>query len=662
MTEVPLPSEIDQWPMLRVLTRSDYRGEWVSGWTEVPHDHITRTAERMLPSAQHLRVRRYTRSTFPQIGQATLTQEFGTIGTRRIAPMDLAGHWVRIQECTNPTEQDATLRTWSTVWFGRVETQRDTLYAAAASDLRGGGSRDFICMDFLHCMMQWPVMRHAYSAPGAVSVPPEVWSFDHPGFNLQGHDRGAPVTDIWGISSYRAHTIGGAGAAWTYADAIAQILAAGWPVNRAPYPIPEGLVWADLAAKELPPLSVSPGATVGSLLLAMLDWRRGICLPYIDWTDGAGDAFRLNLQIDAATDSSPSAVSSSVDLTGDHRVVADAFALDDADAYRVDRLETYGERIEVGCTLDYAHGGLAEGWNPTGDPLTDPDVATRHVLAGAWTGTDAGGAVCTIACTDAGQIERKSSPSLAGLEVLPSLPWYWYASGDPAASPAERLPAGVILPDWVRADMSIDGRAIIVSCSDDRDGLRTISDAADGYGGLIPVTISDPLADGYDDRLRVSVGLRLAERVRLGTGPVDGESRKAIFVSGAHLWQMAGGTQDPWSWSQGMRNVLAASDTIVRDDRAKMQAIHDLAADWYLVQSGADRRRGVTFALRAGPESAIGGTLSSRVGWFISTIRAAGTDNSVRTPVTRIDYNHDDGVTTYTTEWTDLDLNWSLTP
>jgi hypothetical protein len=176
-------------------------------------------------------------------------------------------------------------------------------------------------------------------------------------------------------------------------------------------------------------------------------------------------------------------------------------------------------------------------------------------------------------------------------------------------------------------------------------------------------------------QLGVTVGLRLAHRVRMANGDVAGRRKLSIEHNDLHLWLAhPGAIWDVDSanrasaapvGSPGLRNAAggtANAPGILRDDRSALAQLHALACSWYL-----DERRTASWALNAcgflpsfqvadsngDPGSSV---TYPTIGQLVTTITAAGQIHTVNTPITSVHYDRERDQTTWTTDWGQLDF------
>ncbi len=282
----------------------------------------------------------------------------------------------------------------------------------------------------------------------------------------------------------------------------------------------------------------------------------------------------------------------------------------------------------------------------------------------------------------------ETSPLL--VEILPDLPLYEsyiytgaaVARNDGAAesaNPERRKLTGFVRIGAARflefdqlsggsVHMSVDGSAVwIVHSGDEGGGTRFFSSAS---------TANLANAYGYE-KLVLTVGLRLPHRVRLASGdPNTSAERGKVYVPGAHLWLAAPGAIYDLDTSVGSaslgygarRGAVGSTETlpgVLRDDRAGLAFIHALSWAWF----GSDTtHRSASWALKAcgflPTFSAYSGTEISgsasdipypEIGEVVTTLTANGADNTLNTPVTRVHYDAERAVTTWSTEWNELE-------
>jgi hypothetical protein len=189
------------------------------------------------------------------------------------------------------------------------------------------------------------------------------------------------------------------------------------------------------------------------------------------------------------------------------------------------------------------------------------------------------------------------------------------------------------------------------------------------------------LNQGYDyNKLVVTTGLRLPHRVRFANGNPAGRKRGQLIHNNFHLWLAAPGTiweldatvGSPALGYGAKRNAgngsLIGGPGVLRDDRSGLAALHALSWAWY--GPGTDRRS-ANWSLRAcgmlpSFEAVDGLTDAPKVedatsmpyptmGKLVNTLGANGEFHVVNTPITRIAYDHVAGLTSWSSEWSELE-------
>lgn len=216
--------------------------------------------------------------------------------------------------------------------------------------------------------------------------------------------------------------------------------------------------------------------------------------------------------------------------------------------------------------------------------------------------------------------------------------------------------------------MSVDGNSVwIIHSGDEGGGTRYFS-----------TSTTANLSSAYNyTQIVLTVGLRLPHRVRFASGdPNTSKRRGKISVPGSHLWLAAPGaiydlntattSGGGYAPRRGALGATATSPGILRDDRSGLAAIHALSWAWY----GDDTdHRSASWALKAcgflSTYDAFEGTAVGEgsptsvsyptLGQVVTTLTANGTTYTLNTPVTRVAYDNERGITTWSTEWNDLE-------
>jgi hypothetical protein len=415
-----------------------------------------------------------------------------------------------------------------------------------------------------------------------------------------------------------------------------------------------------------------------------------------------------------SADSIPGATTASttvaVDLMGDHRNVSATFALGHRNQHAYDYVESLGEKIQVLATLDYA-SGPTDGSRTLDRRWSDQDatdfanakaadinrvkqtsrwdaVYQLHGLRKDWLGTGSSGSGstgrCDYRCDDSGALlipggtsQPDTAPDVVTvLQDLPLYVGYNYAASTPVRydgaaeteAPSRRRPLLMVRDPtdntkFIRCDDDFYSCSVrvtqygieIVHSGDQSAGLRFFDGTAHNINQLV-----------------VTVGLEMPYRVRMANGDINGARKKQLFHRGLHFWvahELA-----IWDLSDVTVTAIGAiakrGASFLRDDRAKLAREHAMACSWYLNQ-----RRTATWQLKAcgflpgfyqddgNGNSAATITAYPTIGQVVTTLKAAGhganssDPYTINTPITKVHFtNRSNGVTTWITDWSDLDL------
>ena len=397
-----------------------------------------------------------------------------------------------------------------------------------------------------------------------------------------------------------------------------------------------------------------------------------------------------------------------VNVIGDHRFLPDSLRLGDPEQFRVDYLVSQGERIEVLGTVEHSLT-LEPGWSSgeqTSFLALDPEnriserwkpVFQLHRLKRGFAmnlanGNGSGQTSADYRCKDDGNITADLQPNSIGnsapsmIEVLDDLPLYegYTYSSTPAradsqtvaqfaGTPPRRPPLLLIKTAddrYIRhsalafsVQMHVKPDGILITCDDDNDtGQRKIGDTGESDLGS---------AYAYT-AVVMTLGFRLPHRVRLATGNPNGERRLIITHPDIHLW-LAAGTAI-WDLNDasadndgcpGMRTAGGTTPGILRDDRSALARLHALAVAWYRPQQPGVAQavhRNASWALRCCgdiPTSTAydgGGVIYPTCGYVVTNLLANGQTIQINSVVSSVVYNNENGTTTWTTDWQDLDL------
>jgi hypothetical protein len=219
-----------------------------------------------------------------------------------------------------------------------------------------------------------------------------------------------------------------------------------------------------------------------------------------------------------------------------------------------------------------------------------------------------------------------------------------------------------------------DDGIMLAETSDDGSGTRYFSDTTD-----------DSLDAEYDyTALVFTVALRLPHRVRMYSGlpPADPECSRRMSINhqNLHLWlahpgaiwdvdATTGSSADGHTPRRNAANgSVAGGPGILRDDRSELARLHALSWEWY-----SRGRRSGSWALRAcgflssfqayldDPEPDFSEDAEDvaypALGDLVGTLATNGQTETMDTPITRIRYNNEVGVTTWETDWAALEFD-----
>ncbi len=183
--------------------------------------------------------------------------------------------------------------------------------------------------------------------------------------------------------------------------------------------------------------------------------------------------------------------------------------------------------------------------------------------------------------------------------------------------------------------------------------------------------------------LGVTVGIELPHQVRMADTALDENGsplppeaikrRLVIEHNNIHLWiapsnsiwDLDTTSRDAFGGGLARRSALGGTTNnpgYLRDDRAALAQMQALAASWYLAPrktaSWALKACGLlpTFEYGDGNGDVAGTIAYPRLGQLVTTMTAGGQSLTLNTPITSVIYNHEECVTTWTTDWCDLDF------
>lgn len=309
---------------------------------------------------------------------------------------------------------------------------------------------------------------------------------------------------------------------------------------------------------------------------------------------------------------------------------------------------------------------------------------------------------CDARCDDDGFFTVSSSNPITSpllVQIMPDLPIYEgydYSvqppvrkignSGvlDEASAPARRAPFALIraasdrylfaheLDEGRGMTLHVRGRDLLLFSTKDQEvGERVASDTSD-----------DSLNATYDlADIAFTVGLELPHRVRRRTVRTVNGSQVAVNrtvrvrLPDLHLWVASSGAiwdldatgidEDGMPGKRGVAGASNATLGLIRDDRAALSRLHAMACAWYL----GDRRT-ATWSMRACgflPDFAVDTTDSAdnpttglvdfpQIGQVVHEMQAGGQTRTLDTPITSMAYDHTTGITTWQTDWPELDV------
>jgi hypothetical protein len=332
-------------------------------------------------------------------------------------------------------------------------------------------------------------------------------------------------------------------------------------------------------------------------------------------------------------------------------------------------------------------------------------VFQLHTLRQDWSGQAGdgnGGASVALQrvdfrCDDDGNVVTPAvadpvDTSPAAVQLLSSLPMferYDYTGttptlydGDDVVSPTDRRRLMILVRLSANRYLTVDQTGAHVSVASDKNHLwLTHAEDEDAGTRYFSKTSDGTLDAGYDyNKLVVTTGLQLPHRVRMASGDPTSLKRGEIIHSNMHLWLAAPGTiweidatvGDPSAGYAAKRRAgngsLIGGPGVLRDDRGALAAIHSLTWAWY----GTDTdRRSASWSLRAcgflpsftaveeitdvPTSDDATDILYPNLGQVVNTLGANGEYHIINTPITRIAYDHKSGITTWSSEWSELE-------
>lgn len=731
---------------LRVVYRQ-WSGTTWSGWKEMV------MAQRINAKAwtNGMRIGPWQRAALPGIGTATLFWSSGSINGRDLADgPDLLRAEIRIQSAAPiPVGSEATASPenlqWVTQWKGEIQQIERN---------RRNGSATYYAIDTLAAFAQrTPMVSHHYGS--------SAYATGHPGYNvaasgIYGRKLGnrdatkAPDESLLPTSSYPKdetdtpvngnwyHTYLGSPNATTWTDYQA-LLHALHSSRRQRDPVfgLHGSTRLLSNSKMTGAWAITEGQDLWSFINQVLDRRRARGLAFYDWIEtnplkDVVELIRINPQnYDYIKFTDPSNTSSGtsqingaihegtaidLDFSGDQRLQAGPI-IAERGTFQYDRVESYGEPMQVLATLAYLDGNLAKRWTDADatafNAITNPywrstsrwdPVYQRHglPLTWDWTVKDGNNGTATrlnLVCNDTGTV-RLTAPggesggnSILGSRILSDLclfEGYDYSSatlGGTRYDGATDTVSPPRLPPLALGAMGSDQWKDLFRIGfglnlDEQWGiyLRYGPDQVDSASGRyfgIPGTTPGVVADL--NTLALTCTIELSNRVGMATGAIGGRTLRLVNP-GIHLWMAAPGaiwklqrTSSVVADAPAVRNAGidkgSNGDTtdvrFLRDDRTWLGLAHAFACEWYLTPHYP-----TTFSIAdpywyAGVSNGGGNTVAPQLGKLInqitvSTTRAAGQPSTathvIRCPITSVTYDPETNRSDITADWSDLDF------
>lgn len=325
-------------------------------------------------------------------------------------------------------------------------------------------------------------------------------------------------------------------------------------------------------------------------------------------------------------------------------------------------------------------------------------VYQAHGLPPTWVGLAGdgnGGNTVRIdyRCNDGGAIlipgasDPKTSPAL--VKILSDLPLYtgydysadavtrWDSGSggsDQAAPTRRRWMAGV--RKSAGRYLRFDETTVSITARVDNTGEIWLQNSADESTGLraLSDTSLSALSPVYDyQNIWLTVGIRLPHRVRYANGDATGRRRGRAEFRDFHLWLGApgciwdidttvGDANNGWAAKRAPGGGVS-SFGILRDDRPALAIIHALSWAWY----GTDVERrssswsikdcGMLASFTSGDTAATATTINyPKLGQLLTTLGANGEQHTINTPITMVEYDNVSGQTTWSTEWSELEV------
>lgn len=685
-------------------------------WTIWPVEDspLDRAAVKQRPGS--LRLLRCSRAALPEIGEAQVVFEAGRINGRDFTAPELNGQWLRIQFLVDNAWQTWWVgriegqrdESWPAADYPcgtRTYHARELIAIMEQWPLLTHAYRAPAGSVVRYPCWGVPSFNHAYPGKTAQGNMGAVASFKLNGdaepnvggriFTTRaGGDQWAdidilqwlttfprPAGEPWlypGLGGYAPSQTNGfveSVGVWSFPDgssalsALSQI--ANWRRGR-------GIVWTECS-------DINAGATTGGQLAATL----GIASIFSEAFTIPDPAGGSEISITAGT-------SVAVTLSGDHRC-GPRFAINDVFAHRVDAVWTEGEKIQVACTLSYydesstTTKNIVKDWTTADTTTFDAlnalqakadrwrPVWNRHALWDEWEGLASAWTTARPAIwrtDDAGGLQNVPSTEFnpADLTILPDLPFlegYRYHTATPekadgASTGAEtgaptRRPAFVVFKltggGYEQGDTS--GNTVL-RIDGTRIWIETGGDAEGGVRSTGPSDSPHPLSE-----VGCTVCMEMPSPVSMLSGNyTTAAALKSLTIPECHLWLAVTDTvcdldtETDEGLGYAVRRAAANPDStsrvcLIRDDRRRLSIAHGHASRWYLTEYP---RKSCEWSIYGHPLSdQQDGTAWPTMGQIVSTMTAAGATSAAQTPVSRIDYDHETGMTTWATDWADLE-------
>lgn len=408
-----------------------------------------------------------------------------------------------------------------------------------------------------------------------------------------------------------------------------------------------------------------------------------------------------------------------IDLIGDHRLVDGSFQVAAESATQYTGIETVGERLQVVCTLSTEGPGLEQGWLAAEATAYEAEAtaagnaedvkyghvyrslrisdsysfnARNYTTAGAYTNSTLDLSVDADGDGVAAGTVRVDIPAQANslllLEIEDTVPigFGW----DYTINPRARYSGSEY---WDAPAMPIQVYERTSTSNDDKS-LERYEDACSTYGlsvtrgaggrEMLLTSSQDgrPLQTLLDkDNLFFTVSLKLTNRLRLFSGTRDGEVKRIhapehrlILAHNGAILRLQSGTvvegrgaypaASPINPKDANGNALVdgSSNPInfytIRDDRDALAYLHEMAKQWYLTERKTAAWRIADFGIGSFEDEDGNSINYPQLGYLVTTMSYSGRTETLNTPITSIEYDHQAGITSYITSWSDRD--WGM--